>query len=254
MHVAKTCQGPLDQRPQVETREGADVTGTVDPATGPAEGQTGSGTACGPGARQRPAHRVRQLRRKARAGLVHQPRLRRSGRGREGVLDRRLHDHHPGPPPGCRPAAHPAGAPSRGQGPRDRPDVARPTVHGRVRGRRLPRRGAAGRQGAAGGAGHLPGRHGRRHVEGPARRLPVLVQHPGPLVPQVLRGGGRHRHVAAGDVGPDHRRRQRERRQDRRPGQQVRGLRRVDQRARRGRRRPHPRGRRRRRGREDHDR
>ncbi len=70
----------------------------------------------------------------------------------------------------------------------------------------------------------------RGDVGGRAGGRPVLVQHAGALVPQVLRGEGRHRHGAAGHLGPDHRGRQRERRQDRGPGQQVRGLLRVDQR------------------------
>ena len=196
------------------------------------------------GPRQQPARRLRRRRRQARAGLVHQPRQRRPGRDRRGLLDRRLHDHHPGPAPGRRPAAHPAGAPARGQGPAidlmslDPPFTAEFADAGFLA--EVPQDAA----GAARGAGHLPGRARRGDVEGRARRLPVLVQHPGPLVPQVLRREGRHRHVAAGDLGPDHRRRQRERRQDRRAGQQVRGLRRLDQRPRRGRRRTHPRGRR----------
>ena len=110
-------------------------------------------------------------------------------------------DHHPGAPPELERAAHPAVATPRGRGPRDRPDVARPAVHRRVRRRRLPRRCPAGREGAARGAGHLPGCDGRGHLGGQAGGLPVLVQHPGPLVPQVLRREGRHRHVAAGHVG-----------------------------------------------------
>ena len=62
-------------------------------------------------------------------------------------------------------------------------------------------------------------------------RDPALGQHPGALVPQVARRQGRHRHVAAGHLGAGHQRRGREQRQRGRPGQQVRGLRRVDQRA-----------------------
>ena len=59
---------------------------------------------------------------------------------------------------------------------------------------------------------------------------PVLGQHAGAVVPQVLRREGRARHEPAGDVGPDHRRGRGERRQGRRPGQQVRGLLGLDQR------------------------
>ena len=51
----------------------------------------------------------------------------------------------------------------------------------------------------------LRGRGRRRHLGGPAGRRAVLVQHPGALVPQVLRREGRHRHEPAGDLGPDHR-------------------------------------------------
>ena len=157
------------------------------------------------GARQQPAGRVRRRQRQARAGLVHQPGQWRPGRRRRGVLDRRLHDHHPGPPPGRQPAAHPAGPPARGQGPQDRPDVARPALHRGVRRRRLPGRGARRTpRPAARGAGHLPGRAGRGDLEGQAGRLPVLVQHPGALVSQVLRREDRPGHVAAGHLGPDH--------------------------------------------------
>ena len=95
---------------------------------------------------------------------------------------------------------------------------------------------------------------GRRHLGRPARRRAVLVQHPGALVPQVVRREGRPRHDAAGHVGPDHRCRCGQRRQGRGAGEQVRGLLGLDQRADlRGRRRdrhqhrqgrrPHPRGR-----------
>ena len=90
------------------------------------------------------------------------------------------------------------------------------------------------------------GRDRGRHLGRRARRVPVLVQHPGALVPQVLRREGRPRHEPAGHLGPDHRRRGRQRRHGRRPGQQVRGLRRLDQRADLRRRRQHHRGRRRR--------
>ena len=79
-------------------------------------------------------------------------------------------------------------------------------------------------QGAARGAGHLQGRDRRGDVGGQAGRRPVLVQHPGALVPQVLRREGRHRHDAAGHLGPDHRRRRGQRRPGRGAGQQVRGL------------------------------
>ena len=76
-------------------------------------------------------------------------------------------------------------------------------------------------------------------LERRARRRAVLVQHAGALVPQVVRREGRPRHEQAGHLGPDHRRRRQERRHGRGAGQQVRGLRRLDQRPDRGRRRRH---------------
>ena len=51
--------------------------------------------------------------------------------------------------------------------------------------------------------------------DGQAGRGAVLVQHPGALVPQVLRREGRHRHDQAGDLGPDHQRRRGQRRHGR---------------------------------------
>ncbi len=225
----------------------------IDPAAWSSPVPTPRGLCCLHGARQQPAGRVRRRQRQARAGLVHQPGQRRPGGRRRGLLDRRLHHHHPGPAPGRQPATDPAGPPARGQGPQDRPDVARPAVHGGVRGCRLPGRGAPGRQGPARGAGHLPRRHGCRDVEGQAGRLPVLVQHAGALVSQVLRRQDRPGHVTAGHLGRDHQDRIGQRRQGRRAGQQVRGLRRVDQRPRRGCRRPDPDRRREGRRRRHHD-
>ena len=73
----------------------------------------------------------------------------------------------------------------------------------------------------------VPGRGRRRDLEGPARGGPVLVQHPGAVVPQVLRREGRHRHEPAGDLGADHQDRGRERRHGGGAGEQVRGLRRC---------------------------
>ncbi len=76
----------------------------------------------------------------------------------------------------------------------------------------------------------LQGRGGCRHLGRQAGGRAVLVQHPGALVPQVLRPEGRARHEPAGHLGPDHRRRREERREGRRTGEQVRGLLGVDQR------------------------
>ena len=56
----------------------------------------------------------------------------------------------------------------------------------------------------------------RRHLGRQARGPAVLVQHPGAVVPQVLRREGRDRHDQACHLGPDHRCGRRERRQDRR--------------------------------------
>ena len=84
---------------------------------------------------------------------------------------------------------------------------------------------------------------GRRSTAPPGTaswsRRPAVGQHPGAVVPQVVRAEGRPGHDQAGDLGPDHQGRRRQRRHGRRPGQQVRGLRRVDQRPGRGRRRRH---------------
>ena len=117
-----------------------------------------------------------------------------------------------------------------------RPDEPRSAVHGRVRERRLPGTDPPGRAGPA-EAAVVQGRGRGRHLGRQARGLPVLVQHPGALVPQVLRREGRHRHEQAGHVGPDHRHRVQERRPDRCPGEQVRGLLGLDQRPHLGRRR-----------------
>ena len=99
--------------------------------------------------------------------------------------------------------------------PGHRPDEPGPAVHGRVRERRLPRADPAGHAGQLEGA-VLQGRRRGGHVGRPARGGPVLVQHPGAVVPQVLRGEGRHRHDQAGHLGPDHQGRQRQRRHGRR--------------------------------------
>ena len=96
--------------------------------------------------------------------------------------------------------------------------------------RRLPGTDPADEQQTAQGP-VLQGRDRGGHLERQDRRLPVLVQHPGAVVPQVLRGEDRPRHEQAGHLGPDHHDRLRQRRDRRGPGQQVRGLRRLDQRA-----------------------
>ncbi len=185
--------------------------------------------------------------------LVHQPRRRGPGQGRGELQHRRLQDRGAGPAAERQRAAHPALAATRGGGPRDRHHEHRPALHRGVRERRLPGRDPRRPAGQA-EAAVVQGRGGRRHLGRQAGRRAVLVQHPGALVPQVLRPEGRARHEAAGHLGPDHRRRREERRQGRRAGEQVRGLLGVDQRAdlrrrRRDRhqhrqgRRPHPRGR-----------
>ena len=112
----------------------------------------------------------------------------------------RIHDQHPGPPPGRRSAADPARSPARRGRPGDRPDEPRPALHRRVRRRRLPRRDPLGPADEVRGAG-LRERRGRRHVGGPAGGRAVLVQHPGAVVPQVLRRQGRPRHEPAGHAG-----------------------------------------------------
>ena len=162
--------------------------------------------------------------------LVHQPRRRGPGQGRGELQHRRLQDRGAGPAAERQRAAHPALAAARGGGPRDRHHEHRPALHRGVRERRLPGRDPRGPAGQA-EAAVLQGRGGRRHLGRPAGRRPVLVQHPGALVPQVLRREGRPRHEAAGHLGPDHRRRREERRQGRRAGEQVRGLLGLDQRA-----------------------
>ena len=126
----------------------------------------------------------------------------------------------------------PAGPPARGAGLGHRPDEHRPAVHRGVRQRRLPRPDPATTRRPTLKQQSFKGAIDGRDLERQAGRLPVLVQHPGALVPQVLRPEGRPRHDPAGHLGPDHQGRRRQRRHGRRAGQQVRGLRRLDQRPR----------------------
>ncbi|ANH38485.1 hypothetical protein I601_2057 [Nocardioides dokdonensis FR1436] len=140
-----------------------------------------------------------------------------------------------------------AGPPPRRRGRPDRPDEPRPGLRARVRERRLAGR-AAGR--------HRHRRHPRGHRRDSALgrqdlRRTAVGQHPGALVPQVAGREGRPRHEPAGHLEADHRGRQLgRRRHGGGAGQQVRGVRRVDQRADRGGRRHDPREPRGRRGRQ----
>ena len=96
-----------------------------------------------------------------------------------------------------------------------RPDEHRPAVHRGVRQRRLPRPDPR-RPRLDARRAVLPERGRRGDLEGQAGRGAVLVQHPGAVVPQVLRREGRHRHDPAGHLGPDHQGRRRQRRHRRR--------------------------------------
>ena len=126
--------------------------------------------------------------------------------GRRELQHRRVHDHDPGAAPGRHPAADPAGPAARGQGHRHRPDEPRPAVHRRVRQRRLPRRRSPHDLAGHARGAVLRGRRRGGHLGRRARRGAVLVQHPGALVPQVVRPEGRPGHDPAGHLGPDHRR------------------------------------------------
>ena len=192
------------------------------------------------GRRSRSAHRVRRRVRPAGADLVHQPgseparRVRRAvrpGRDRRAVQHRPVHDQDRAAAAERHRAAHPAAAPAGGGGLVDLPDEPRPGLHRRVRRGRLPR-AAARRLRRAADAGRPEGRDRRRDLGRPAGGGAPVGQHPDAVVPQVAGEEGRPGHDEAGHLGPDHRRRVRQRRDGRRAGQQVRGLRRVDQRPR----------------------
>ena len=78
--------------------------------------------------------------------------------------------------------------------------------------------------------GHGQRRGAGRHVEGEAGRRAVLGQHPAALVPQERGQGGRAGHDPARDLGAADQGGAVAEEDDRRPGQPLRGLRRLDQR------------------------
>ena len=198
-----------------------------------------------PGGRDPGGRRAQRLRRQlrglrpARADLLRRDPARRHDRGSlrtllEGI-ERQVHDHAGIPPHRRDPAARTAGPPARRRGPLDRHRRHGRDLDRRVRQRRLGRRV----EGAAEEAGHrkgLPQRDRDRLLRGQALRRPVQHQHAAALVPQ--RPGAK----AAGDLGRDDRpgRRAEGSRHDPGPGQPLRGLHGLGQRADRKRRHADP--------------
>ena len=152
-----------------------------------------------------------------------------------GRIGRQVHDHAGIPPHRRQPAARTAGPPARRRGLLDRHRRHGRDLDRRVRQRRLGRRVDR----AAEEAGHrkgLPQRDRDRLLRGQALRGAVQHQHPAALVPQ------RPGQEAAEDLGRDDRRgRRAERsRHDPGPGQPLRGLHGLRQRADRERRHRNP--------------
>ncbi len=186
------------------------------------------------------------------AQLVRQPRRRGHPQGAgEVVQHRRLRHRHPAAAVRSDRPAHPARAPPRGQGLLHRPDEPRPRLRRGVRQRQLA--GAAARRGRdkATDDDVLKGAAETVTWDDGVYAFPQWANTQVLWYRKSLAAGGRARHDPARHLGPDHRRRRRQRRHGRRPGQQVRGLRRADQRADPGRRRRHHLGQRGRQGRED---
>ena len=148
-----------------------------------------------------------------------------SKRCSEGI-GRQVHDHAGIPPHRRQPAARTAGPPARRRGPLDRHRRHGRDLDRRVRQRRLGRR-VEGAAEEAGDRKGLPQRDRDRLLRGQALRGAVQHQHAAALVPQ------RPGPEAAHDLGRDDRRgRRAERsRHDPGPGQPLRGLHGLGQRA-----------------------